>query len=74
MKSPDSHTAQLLAVNEGDFRVIGLNELLIPPSESKDYEFNFVPHEVVPGNSRTGFDMGMNRGEVMVKEIVTLKK
>jgi len=74
MKSPDSHTAQLLAVNQGDFRVIGLNETIVPPSEFKDYEFTFVPHDVVPGNSRIGFDLGSNRGKVMVKEIVILKK
>ena len=74
MKSPDSHTAQLLAVNQGDYRVIGLNETIVPPSEFQDYEFTFVPHDAVPGNSRIGFDMGMNRGKVMVKEIVILKK
>jgi hypothetical protein len=54
--------------------VIGLNESLGPPSEFKDYEFTFVAHDVVPGKNRIGFDLGKNRGKVMVKEIVILKK
>jgi len=75
MKSPDSHTVLLIgAINQGDYHVIGLNESIIPPSEFKDYEFTFVPHDVVPGNNRIGFDLGKNRGKIMVKDIVILKK
>ena len=75
MKSPDSHAVQLLGtVDQGDYHVIGLNESIIPPSEFKEYEFTFIAHDVVPGNNRIGFDLGTNRGKVMVKEIVILKK
>jgi eukaryotic-like serine/threonine-protein kinase len=75
MRSPDSHTVRLVgAINNGDHHVIGPDETIVPPSEFKDYEFTFVPHDIVPGNNRIGFDLGMNRGKVMVKEIVILKK
>jgi len=42
--------------------------------EYKDYGFTFVPHDGIPGNNRIVFQLGMNRGKVMVKEIMILKK
>ena len=75
MKSPDSCAVILVgAIAQDDYHLIGLNETFVPPAEFKDYEFRFVPHDVVPGNNRIGFDLGSNRGKVMVKEIVILKK
>ncbi len=75
MNSPDSCTVTLFgSINQKDCHDIGLNETFVPPSEFKDYEFTFVPHDVVPGNNRIGFQFGANRGKVMVKEIVILKK
>jgi tetratricopeptide (TPR) repeat protein len=75
MKSPDSHTVRLWAgINQGDYHSIGLDETIVPPSEFNDYEFTFVAHDVVPGNNRIGFDLGTNRGKVMVEEIVILTK
>ncbi len=74
MKSPDSHIVHIGAgINGGDYHSIGLNARIVPPSEFKDYEFRFVAHDVAPGNNRIGFELGMNRGTVMVKEIVILK-
>ena len=75
MKSPDSCAVILLgSVNQGDWHGIGLDERFVPPSEFKDYEFTFVAHDVISGNNKIGFDLGTNRGRVMVKEIVILKK
>ncbi len=75
MKSPDSCAVELFGIiNKEDWHSIGLNETFVPPSEFKDYEFTFIPHDVVPGNNAIGFNLGMNRGRVMVKEIVILKK
>ena len=75
MKSPDSCTVTLLgSINEEDWHGIGLNETFVPPSAFRVYEFTFVPHDVVPGNNRIVFEVGTNRGKVMVKEIVILKK
>ena len=72
MKSPDSMPAVILvgAINQEDYHLIGLNETFVPPSEFKDYEFTFVPYDVV--REITGLDStwGTNRGKVMVKEIV----
>ena len=75
MKSPDSCAVTLFGqVNQEDWHSIGLNETFVPPSEFRDYEFAFVAHDVVPRNNMIGFNLGMNRGKVMVKEIVILKK
>ncbi len=75
MKSPDSCAVTLLAqINQPNWHSIGLNETLVPPSEFRDYEFAFVAHDVVPGNNSILFHLGKNRGKVMVKEIVILKK
>jgi WD40 repeat protein/tetratricopeptide (TPR) repeat protein/energy-coupling factor transporter ATP-binding protein EcfA2 len=75
MKSPDSCAVTLVgAINQEDWHLIGLNETFVPPTEFRDYEFTFVPHDVVPGNNRILFELGTNPGKVMVKEIVILKK
>jgi hypothetical protein len=60
------------AINQEDWHSIGLNETFVPRSEFKDYEFRFAPHDTIPGNNRIGFQLGVNRGKVMVKEIVIL--
>jgi tetratricopeptide (TPR) repeat protein len=74
MKSPDSCSVTLAGgINQEDWHLIGLNETFVPPSEFRDYEFAFVPHDVVPGNNAIKFDLGTSRGSVMVKEIVILK-
>jgi WD40 repeat protein/tetratricopeptide (TPR) repeat protein len=74
MKSPDSCAVELFGViNQENWHSIGLNETFVPPTEFKDYEFAFIPHDVVPGNNLIGFHLGTNRGRVMVKEIVILK-
>jgi tetratricopeptide (TPR) repeat protein len=74
MKSPDSCTVVLVgAKSQEDWGLIGLGETFVPPSEFRDYEFTFVPHDVIRGNNRIGFDLGTNRGKVMLKEIVLLK-
>ncbi len=74
MKSPDSCTVTLWGgINEGDYHGIGLNETLAPTSEFSDFEFTFVAHDVVPRNNRIGFSFGVNRGKVMVKEVVFRK-
>jgi len=75
MKSPDSCTVNIFGqINQDDYHSIGLAETFVPTSEFRDYEFAFVAHDVVPGNNSIGFNLGMNRGKVMVKEIVILKK
>jgi len=75
MKSPDSCAVTLVgAINQEDWHLIGLIETFVPSSEFRDYEFTFVPHDVVPGNNRILFELGTNPGKVMVKEIVILKK
>jgi tetratricopeptide (TPR) repeat protein len=75
MKSPDLCAVTLLGqINQEDWHPIGLYELFVPPSEFRDYEFTFVPHDVVPGNNSIVFNLGTNRGKVMVKEMVLLKK
>jgi tetratricopeptide (TPR) repeat protein len=75
MKSPDSCAVTLGAqINQPDYHPIGLNETFVPPTEFRGYEFAFVAHDVVPGNNAIAFNLGMNRGKVMIKEIVILKK
>jgi hypothetical protein len=75
MKSPDACVVSLVAqINEPDYHPIGLIETFVPPKEFKGYEFEFVAHDVVPGNNAIAFNLGMNRGKVMVKEMVILKK
>ena len=75
MKSTNSCTVTLFgAINQDDWHGIGLNETFVPPSEFQDYEFTFVPHDLIPGNNRIGFQLGTNQGEVIVKEIVILTK
>ena len=75
MKSPDSCSVRLYGqIWQEDWHSIGLNETFVPPSEFKDYEFKFVAHDVFPGYNRIGFELGTNRGKVMAKEIVFLKK
>ncbi len=75
MKSPDSCSVALYgSIWQADWHSIGLDQTFVPPSEFKDYEFTFVAHDVIPGNNRIGFQFGVNRGKVMVREIVILKK
>jgi hypothetical protein len=75
MKSPDACAVALVAqINQPDYHPIGLIETFVPPTEFKEYEFAFVAHDVVPGNNAILLNLGMNRGKVMVKEIVILKK
>ena len=75
MKSPDSCPVTLVAqINQSDYHPIGLIETFVPPTEFRSYEFAFVAHDVVPGNNAILFNLGANRGKVMVKEIVILKK
>ena len=75
MKSPDSCAVTLVAqISEQNYHPIGLNETFVPPTEFRTYEFAFVARDVVPGNNGIAFNLGMNRGKVMVKEIVILKK
>jgi len=75
MKSPDSCAVTVGAqINQPDYHNIGLDKTFVPPTEFRGYEFAFVAHDVVPGNNSIVFHLGMNRGKVMVKEIVILKK
>jgi hypothetical protein len=75
MKSPDSCAVTLVGqVNQQNYHPIGLNETFVPPTEFRGYEFAFVAHDVVPGNNAIAFNLGMNRGKVIIKEIVILKK
>jgi hypothetical protein len=75
MKSPDACAVDLVAqINQPDYHPIGLVETIVPPREFKGYEFAFVARDVVPGNNAILFNLGKNRGKVMVKEMVILKK
>jgi WD40 repeat protein/tetratricopeptide (TPR) repeat protein len=75
MKSPDACPVTLAGnIDQADFHNIGLTETFIPPAEFQQYEFSFVPRHAVPGNNRIGFNFGTKQGQVIVKEIVILKK
>jgi hypothetical protein len=75
MKSSDSEAVEFMSsINEGDFHSVGVRTTIVPSPEFKAYEFTFVAHDVLPGKTRIGFDLGFSRGRVMVKQFVILKK
>ncbi len=75
MKSPDSCSVSVYGqIHQEDWHGIGLQETFNPPSEFRDYEFPFIPHDATPANNSISFQFGVNRGRVMIKEIVICKK
>ncbi len=74
MKSPESCSVLLLGlINQADWHEIGLNEELSTSKEFKDYEVSFVARDVVPGNCRIGFELGNDKGTVVVKDVTLTK-
>lgn len=75
MKSPDNCLVVLLGlINQEDWHEIGLNEEVRPGAEFKDFEFTFTARDVVKGNNRIGFELGTDKGTVVVKELSVTKK
>jgi tetratricopeptide (TPR) repeat protein len=75
MKSPDSCSVSVYGqIHQEDWHGIGLGETFVPPSEFTDYEFPFIPHDATPANNSISLQFGVNRGRVMIKEIVIRKK
>jgi hypothetical protein len=75
MKSPQEATLLLVAqVHQEDWHEIGLHEELKPGKEFEDYEFEFTASDVVEGNNRIGFVLGMNEGDVVVKDMTLTEK
>jgi hypothetical protein len=75
MKSPDNCSVVLLGlINQADWHEIGLNENLSPGVEFKDFEFTFTAHNVIQGNNRIGFELGNDKGTVIVKDVTVTKK
>lgn len=75
MKSPDKVTVLLVAViNEEDWHEIGLHEEINPGEEYKQYEYEFTATNVVDKNNRIGFVLGIDKGEVSVKDMTLTEK
>lgn len=75
MKSPQEVTLLLVAqIHQEDWHEIGLHEELQPGKEFEDYEFEFTANDVVDGNNRIGFVLGMGEGDVVVKDMSLMDK
>ena len=75
MKSPDNCLVVLLGlINAEDWHEIGLNEEVRPSAEFKDFEYTFTARDVLKGNNRIGFELGTDKGTVVIKEVTLMKK
>jgi hypothetical protein len=75
MKSPDKVALLLLGlINEDDWHEIGLHEEVQPGEEYKEFEYEFTATDVVDGNNRIGFVLGIDEGEVSVKDMTLAEK
>ena len=75
MKSPNNCSVVLLGlVNQDDWHEVGLNEEFSPGNEFKDFEYSFTARDVLKGNNRIGFELGTDKGTVILKELTVTKK
>ena len=75
MKSPDNCMVVLLGlINQSDWHEIGLNEEVRPDASFRDYEYTFTARDVVKGNNRVGFELGTDKGTVVIKDVSLTKK
>ena len=75
MKSPNHCSVVLLGlINQDDWHEIGLNEEFSPGAEFKEFEFAFTARDVIKGNNRIGFELGTDKGTVIVKDLTLTKK
>jgi len=75
MKSPQEVTLLLVGqIHEPDWHEIGLHQDIQPTKEFEDYEFEFTATDTVQGNNRIGFVLGIDEGEVHVKDMTLTRK
>ncbi len=75
MKSPDNCMVVLLGlINQADWHEIGLNEEVRPSAQFKDFEYTFTARDVLKGNNRIGFELGTDKGTVVIKDVTLTKK
>ncbi len=75
MQSPDNCMVVLLGlINQSDWHEIGLNEEVRPDATLRDYEYTFTARDVVKDNNRIGFELGTDKGTVVIKDVTLIKK
>lgn len=75
MKSPDEVSLLLVGqIHEEDWHEIGLHEELQPGEEFKEYEYEFTANDTADKNNRIGFVLGIDEGEVSVKDMTLTEK
>jgi hypothetical protein len=75
MKSPDKVAVLLVCqIHEEDWHEIGLHEEIHPSDEYTDFEYEFTATDVADKNNRIGFVLGIDEGEVSVKDMTLTEK
>ena len=75
LQSPQEVTLLLVGqVHEPDWHEIDLHEEIQSTKEFKDYEFEFTARDTADDNNRLGFVLGIDKGEVFVKDMTLLPK
>jgi hypothetical protein len=75
MMSPQEGSLLLVGqIHEPDWHEIGLHEEIHPTKEFEDYEFEFTAFNTADKNNRLGFVLGIDKGEVFVKDMTLTRK
>ena len=74
-KSPSEVTAVLVGqIHQENWHEIGLHQEVSPGKEFDDFEYEFTATDVVDGNNRIGFVLGLNEGDLSVKNMTLMEK
>ena len=75
MKSPEKCSVVLNGmIHEPDWHEIGLHEEFMASDEFREHEFSFTARDVADGVNRIGFQLGVDKGTVMIKDLKMVER